>query len=93
MNKKELIARVQRYMGPGATRNTASAAVEAVLASIIQGAQTGKVHISHLGTFEFVLRPERIAFNACTANKITIPERSHLVFRPSKDFPLTRKLK
>ena len=30
MNKKQLIARVQRYMGPGATQSTASAAVEAV---------------------------------------------------------------
>ena len=54
MNKKQLIARVQRYMGPGATRSTASAAVEAVLASIQQGAQEPKgVHITRVGSFAY----------------------------------------
>ncbi len=39
-------------MGPGATRNTASAAVEAVLTSIQLAAETDtKLHISHFGTF------------------------------------------
>ena len=53
MNKKQLIARVQRYMGPGATRSTASAAVEAVLASIQAAAcEAQKVHIARFGTFE-----------------------------------------
>ncbi|MBR5213633.1 MAG: HU family DNA-binding protein [Akkermansia sp.] len=52
MNKKQLIARVQRYMGPGATRSTASAAVEAVLASILNGADNEKgVRITRFGTF------------------------------------------
>lgn len=53
MNKKQLIARVQRYMGPGANRDTASAAVEAVLESIQKAAASEpKVHITHFGTFE-----------------------------------------
>lgn len=52
MNKKQLIARVQRYMGPGATISTASAAVEAVLSSIQKNAQTvPKLHIAGFGTF------------------------------------------
>lgn len=52
MNKKQLIARVQRYMGPGATGSTASAAVEAVLLSIQKAANTEpKLHISGFGTF------------------------------------------
>lgn len=52
MNKKQLIARVQRYMGPGATGSTASAAVEAVLSSIQKNAQTvPKLHIVGFGTF------------------------------------------
>lgn len=34
MNKRELITRVQRLMGPGTTRRTAAAALEAVLGSI-----------------------------------------------------------
>lgn len=52
MNKKQLIARVQRYMGPGATISTASAAVEAVLNSIHKSARTEpKLHITGFGTF------------------------------------------
>lgn len=52
VNKKQLIARVQRYMGPGATGSTASAAVEAVLSSIQKNAQTvPKLHIAGFGTF------------------------------------------
>ncbi len=52
MNKKQLIARVQRYMGPGATLSTASAAVEAVLSSIIKGATDDKgVCVTRFGVF------------------------------------------
>ena len=52
VNKKLLIARVQRYMGPGATGSTASAAVEAVLTSIQKAANTTpKLHIAGFGTF------------------------------------------
>ena len=73
MNKKQLIARVQRYMGPGATRSTASAAVEAVLASISAEAQneTG-VHIKRFGTFAYK--------NANEATK----KDGRLCFRPSR---------
>ena len=54
MNKKQLIARVQRYMGPGATRSTASAAVEAVLASISAEAKNENgVRIMRFGTFVY----------------------------------------
>lgn len=53
MNKKQLIARVQRYMGPGATRNTASAATEAVLLSILKATeQSDKLYITRFGTFQ-----------------------------------------
>lgn len=63
MNKKQLIARVQRYMGPGATRSTASAAVEAVLRSIQQASsQSNKLHISRFGTFELNPATQRLTF-------------------------------
>ena len=86
MNKKELIARVQRYMGPGATRATASAAVEAVLASIQQAtAETGdKLHIARFGTFERLLRPGRKGYDINTASIHTIPARQALTFTASK---------
>lgn len=86
MNKKELIAQVQRNMGPGATRNTASAAVEAVLASIgLAAQQRGKLHIAHFGTFEQVLHPERRGYDINTRTVRTIPARAELTFRPAGD--------
>ncbi len=63
VNKKQLIARVQRYMGPGATRSTASAAVDAVLNSIQSAALSEpKLHISKLGTFEYSAERGKIVF-------------------------------
>lgn len=86
MNKKQLIARVQRYMGPGATRNAASAAVDAVLSSILNAAQQEKLHIAHFGTFETVQRPARSGAHPITGATITIPAHSRLTFRPAKEF-------
>ena len=83
MNKKELIAQVQRNMGPGATRSTASAAVEAVLASIRLAAEQEKLHIAHFGTFEQVHRPARQGFDINTRAMRNIPEKSELTFRAS----------
>ena len=70
-------------MGPGATRSTASAAVEAVLASIRLAAQQEKLHIAHFGTFEQVLRPARQGFDINTRTMRDIPEKSELTFRAS----------
>ena len=59
MNKRELIARVQRHMGAGATRDAATAAVNAVLAAIVQQAAAGRAAIPHFGAFSY--RPPRSA--------------------------------
>ena len=72
VNKKQLIARVQRYMGPGATRSTASAAVEAVLHSIQQATQQEKLHIARFGTFEISKTRPRLTFRA--AKRFLPPE-------------------
>lgn len=57
MNKKQLIARVQRYMGPGATRSSASAALNAVLSSIDKAAAAPQgIRISGFGTFSVKLK-------------------------------------
>ncbi len=57
MNKKQLIARVQRYMGPGATRSSATAAVNAVLSSIDNTANAPQgIRISGFGTFSVKLK-------------------------------------
>ena len=70
-------------MGPGATRSTASAAVEAVLASIRLAAQQEKLHIAHFGTFEQVHRPARQGFDINTRAMRVIPEKTELTFRAS----------
>ena len=86
MNKKQLIARVQRYMGPGATRATASAAVEAVLASIQLATSEAddKLHLAHFGTFQRLLRPARQGYDINTGTLRSIPARQILTFTPSK---------
>ena len=88
MNKKQLIARVQRYMGPGATRSTASAAVEAVLASILSATQNPgeKLHIARFGSFERLLRPARQGYDINTGTLRHIPEKEELTFKAAKGF-------
>lgn len=73
-------------MGPGATRATASAAVEAVLASIqLATAEAGyKLHIAHFGTFQRRLRPARQGYDINTGTMRPIPARQVLTFSPSK---------
>ncbi len=70
-------------MGPGATRATASAAVEAVLASIqLATAKTDdKLHIAHFGTFERVTRAPRQGYDINTGAMRDIPARSELTFK------------
>ena len=70
-------------MGPGATRSTASAAVEAVLASIRLAAEQEKLHIAHFGTFEQVHRSARQGFDINTRAMRDIPEKTELTFRAS----------
>lgn len=72
-------------MGPGATRNAASAAVDAVLSSILKEAQQGKLHIARFGTFETVLRPARTAAHPITGESITVPPHTRLTFRPADE--------
>ncbi len=70
-------------MGPGATRATASAAVEAGLASIRIATQeeNTKLHIAHFGTFERKRRPARKGYDINTGQMRDIPEKSELTFK------------
>lgn len=73
-------------MGPGATRATASAAVEAVLASIQQATAEAadKLHIAHFGTFERKTRAARQGYNINTGTMREIPARNELTFKAAK---------
>lgn len=46
----------------------------------------GKAGINGFGTFERVKRKARIGKNPATGEKIVIPEKYKLVFRPSRQF-------
>ncbi len=88
MNKRELIARVQRHMGAGATRDAARAAVNAVLSSILQAAaESPKAHLPHLGTFEYRPHHQRSGkgLPGLHANHTNAPNATtqRLTFRPA----------
>ncbi|MCH5285091.1 MAG: HU family DNA-binding protein [Akkermansiaceae bacterium] len=89
MNKKELLARVQRYMGPGTTHSTASAAVEAVLGSILDltQAEGQRLRITRFGAFERVRRPARQAFCIPAGQPREVAAHSRLIFTPARGFP------
>lgn len=74
-------------MGAGTTRATASAAVDAVLASVLAAAETEeKVYITRFGTFEYADRPARLAYDINNSTMRTVPAARKLTFRPSKGF-------
>lgn len=87
VNKKQLVARVQRYMGPGATQSAASAAVEAVLASILKLTARERLHITRFGSFECRERSARRYYHIPRAELDTLPPRLRLCFQPAKGFP------
>ncbi len=84
MNKKELIARVQRHMGPGATRDAAGAAVDAVTSAILAAAAEHPVSLRGLGSFEYRLRQERRIYDINAKRTDVVPAARHLGFVSSK---------
>ncbi len=87
MNKKQLIARVRQLMGAGTTQATASAAVDAVLSSVLSATAEGeKVHISRFGTFEYRTRRARQSYDINTATMQEVAETQKLTFRSSVGF-------
>lgn len=73
-------------MGAGTTQATASAAAEAVLASILSAAAEEKVYISHFGTFEYATRPARRGYDINSGTMREVPADRKLTFRPSAGF-------
>lgn len=88
MNKKQLIARVQRYMGPGATRSSATAAVNAVLSSIAHAADAPQgIRISGFGTFAVKLKSSE---TQTTRRLIFRPARSQTSIKISNTKPANK---
>ena len=75
-------------MGPGTTRSTASAAVEAVLGSILTlTAQGERLHITRFGTFQRRECPPRRAYHIPAGQVQQLPAQRKLAFTPAQDFP------
>lgn len=74
-------------MGPGATRSAASAALEAVLSSVLALTEGGeRLQITRFGSFERKLRPSRISYDIPTARLTRMAAQSRLTFTPAKGF-------
>lgn len=74
-------------MGAGTTQATASAAVDAVLSSVLSAAdEEKKVHITRFGTFEYADRPARRAYDINSGTMHEVPAARKLTFRPAKGF-------
>lgn len=84
MNKKQLIARVRLLMGPGATRSTATASVDAVLDSLAELAEEGPLHLAHFGTFEVKERAATKGYDIASASMRPRAACRYLSFRPSE---------
>ncbi len=80
MNKRELIARVQRYMGVGSTRETATAAVNAVLSSIAAASHEEKLQLKNFGSFYLKEKPARKGHHPLTGDPLSIPACRELAF-------------
>lgn len=90
MNKRQLIARVQQYMGPGTGRETATAAVDAVLGSILQACQKSPTHLMGFGTFAIRQSPARLGYDMNSGTTQIWPESRRLTFHPAEG--LVRKV-
>lgn len=88
MNKNQLVARVQRHMGMGCTRDTARATVDAVLSSIAKASREEKLQFRGFGTFQHKKKSARIGHHPLSGKSIQIAARSELHFRASSHLEL-----
>jgi DNA-binding protein HU-beta len=74
MNKAQLVELVQKQLGRDVSKAAAERALDAVLAAIKKGMQTGgPVQLVGFGTFRVAKRPARIGRNPKTGEQIQIP--------------------
>ncbi len=90
MNKTQLISRVQRNMGMGSTRDSARAAVDAVLNSIAEASQEERIELRGFGSFFHKEKAPRRLLHPSTKEEIILPTRSELQFKPSSNSILVK---
>lgn len=82
MNKTDLVNEIAAKAG--LNKVAAKAALDACLESIEQAlANEDKVQLLGFGTFAVVEKPERQGINPATKEKITIPARKVVKFKPA----------
>jgi len=83
MNKSELVAEVQKNLGPDTSKAAAERALEAVLEGIKTGIQNDElVQIIGFGTFNVTERAAREGINPRTKEKIQIKASKSVRFKP-----------
>ena len=84
MNKTDLVNEIAAKAG--LNKVAAKAALDACLESIAQAlANEDKLQLIGFGTFSVVEKPERTGINPLTKEKITVPARKVVKFKPAAD--------
>lgn len=85
MNKAELLATIQKSLGPEASKAEATRALAAVLEAFKQGLKKNKaVQLIGFGTFKVVTRKPRKGINPKTGETIKIKASKTVKFTPGK---------
>jgi len=83
MTRKEIVKKVTLRTGMPYIR--AKVVVEETLNAIIdQIVEDGRLELRNFGVFEVQTRKERVARNPRTGEKVIVPERKVVVFKPGK---------
>ena len=87
MNKADLVKAIAAESG--LTKKASEAALNAVVASVTKALKEGdKVALIGFGTFMVVKKEARQGINPATKEKITIPARKVVKFKPGTDLDL-----
>lgn len=82
MNNKEFIAELSQKLGISAKETTPM--VESLLSGLIEELQNGKsVTIQGFGSFEVKKKAERISVNPTTQERMLVPPKLVLSYKPS----------
>lgn len=86
MNKSDLVAEAHRMIGEEMSKAAVERVLNAILASIKKGVKKHQsVQLVGFGTFGVVSRAKRTGVNPRTKQKITIPAKKVVKFKPGAD--------
>ena len=86
MNKAQLIKVIREELGPDASKQDAALALDATLNAIKKTVAREKVQIVGFGTFETIVRAEKLGRNISKNTSVVIPAHRIPKFKPCKEF-------